>query len=218
MTSQNTSTSISEIYTSRKVLLQLMSKQDYVVSEYENFSINEINSMNQNKQLDLCLKKKDPDPITNQKQKIYIHYYLAKNITLNHIEENIEDLFNIEQVLTKNNTLVLIIKDDINETLTNELKHIWEKDGIFIIAIPIKRLQFNILNHQLQPKIRVMEPQEVLDIQKKFNIKNLAEFPKISRFDPLAQAICIRPNQVCEIIRSSKTSITSLYYRVCVNV
>jgi DNA-directed RNA polymerase subunit H (RpoH/RPB5) len=174
--------------------------------------------MNQNKQLDLCLKKKDPDPITNQKQKIYIHYYLAKNITLNHVEENIEDLFNIEQVLTKNNTLVLIIKDDINETLTNELKHIWEKDGIFIIAIPIKRLQFNILNHQLQPKIRVMEPQEVLDIQKKFNIKNLAEFPKISRFDPLAQAICIRPNQVCEIIRSSKTSITSLYYRVCVNV
>lgn len=218
MTSQNTSTSISEIYTSRKVLLQLMLKQDYIVSEYENFSINEINTMTLNKQLDLCLEKKDLDPITNQKQKIYIHYYLAKTITPSHIEENIEDLFNIEQVLTKNNTLVLILKDDINEALTNYLKHLWEKDGIFIIAISIKRLQFNILNHQLQPKIRVMEPQEVLDIQKKFNLKNLEEFPKISRFDPLAQAICIRPNQVCEIIRSSKTSITSLYYRVCVNV
>ena len=42
------------------------------------------------------------------------------------------------------------------------------------------------------------------------------QFPIISRFDPVAQSIGIRPGQVCEIIRPSKTAIIAPYYRVCV--
>ena len=61
----------------------------------------------------------------------------------------IDDLFNLEEILKKEDTLFIIIKDEINETLTNELKHIWERDGIFIVIESIKRLQFNILNHTI---------------------------------------------------------------------
>ena len=124
---------ISTVYKSRKTVLELMGKQGYNVDDYTNFSINEVNSMRQNNQLDMLLEKKEEDLATKRKNKIYIHYYLGKQIKTANIQEMIEDLYNLEETLTKDDTLFIIIKDDVNETTTNELKHIWEKDGIFIV-------------------------------------------------------------------------------------
>ena len=216
MTTQNSSSLISSVYKSRKIVLNLMNRQGYNVDDYDNFSINEVNSMKINNQLDMLLEKRAEDPITNKKNKIYIRYYLGKTIRPNNIHEMIDDLFNIEEVLKKNDTLFIIIKDDINETLLNQLKHIWETDGIFIVMQNIKRLQFNILDHTLVPPHRVMNENEVKDIMKKYNITEKNQFPEISRFDPVSQVIGLRPGNVCEIIRPSKTAIVSNYYRVCV--
>ena len=47
-------------------------------------------------------------------------------------------------------------------------------------------------------------------------MKSDYEYAEISRFDPAALAIGIRPSQVCEIIRKSPTSINSKYWRICV--
>ena len=193
-----------------------MEKQGYNVDDYTNFSINEVNSMRQNNQLDMLLEKKEEDLATKRKNKIYIHYYLGKQIKTANIQEMIDDLYNLEETLTKDDTLFIIIKDEVNETITNELKHIWEKDGIFIVVESIKRLQFNILNHSLVPDHRVMNDVEVAEVMKKYNINSLVEFPDISRFDPVARVIGLRPGKVCHIIRSSKTSVTADYYRVCV--
>jgi DNA-directed RNA polymerase subunit H len=104
----------------------------------------------------------------------------------------------------------------VNETIINELKHIWETDGIFIVFESIKRLQFNILEHVLVPEHRVMTQIEVENIMKKYNITDKVQFPDISRFDPVARVIGLRPGQVCHIVRPSKTSIEANYYRVCV--
>ena len=211
---QNSSSLISSIYKSRKNIIDLMKKQNYNVTEYANFSINEVNSMYQNKQLDISLEK-NTDSV--EKTKVYIHYILEKpTLRSAELQEIIDDLFNLEETLTKNDTLIIIIKEDMNETLTNEVKHIWERDNIFVTIINIKRLQFNILEHQLVPPHRVLPLNELLVIQKKYNITKLTDLPEISRFDPVAQVIGIRPGQVCEIIRPSKTAIKSYYYRVCV--
>jgi DNA-directed RNA polymerase subunit H len=170
--------------------------------------------MYQNKQLDISLEK-NADSV--EKTKVYIHYILEKpTLRSAELQEIIDDLFNLEETLTKNDTLIIIIKEDMNETLTNEVKHIWERDNIFVTIINIKRLQFNILEHQLVPPHRVLPLNELLVIQKKYNITKLTDLPEISRFDPVAQVIGIRPGQVCEIIRPSKTAIKSYYYRVCV--
>jgi len=186
------------------------------VDDYSNFSINEVNSMKQNNQLDMLLEMKDAHPVTNRKNKIYIRYYLAKTIRQVNIQDMIDDLFNLEQILTKEDTLFIITKDDMNETLTADLKHFWEKDGIFIVIQSIKRLQFNILEHTLVPPHRVMMDPEVIEVMKKYNIADKTLFPDISRFDPVAQVIGLRPGQVCHILRPSKTAITADYYRVCV--
>ena len=216
MTSQNSSAIISTVFTSRNTILDLMGKQGYNIEDYANFSISEVNSMKQNNQLDMLLEKKDEDPLTKRKNKIYIRYYLGKTIRPANIQEMIDDLFNLEEILKKEDTLFIIIKDEINETMTNELKHIWETDGIFIVIESIKRLQFNVLDNNLQPKFAIVPESEVVNIMKKHNITNKIEFPDISRFDPVSRAIGLRPGQLCHIVRSSKTAIEANYYRLCV--
>jgi DNA-directed RNA polymerase subunit H len=216
MATNNISSIISSIYNSRKNILDLMEKQNYNVADYKNFSINEVNTMFQNNQLDMLLEKNKEDEKSKRKNKIYIKYYLGKVLRPANIQEIIDDLFYLEEILTKEDTLFIIAKDEMNDTLTNELIHLFEKDGIFIVVQSIKGLQFNILEHILVPQHRVLNETETTEVMRKYNIKNKTEFPDISRFDPVAQVIGLRPGKVCEITRISKTAITSLYYRVCV--
>ena len=214
-TTQNTSSLISSVYKSRAILLELMKMQGYNIDEYEGFSVNEVNTMKLNNQLDMILEKNKVSTSEKRQSKIYIRYYLAKSLRPQNLQEMIDDLFNIEEVLTKEDTLFIVVKDEVNETLANTIKHIWEQDGIFIVIQNLKRLQFNILKHNLVPPHRVLSVVETLQIKKKYNIMNDNQFPDISRFDPVAQAIGIRPGQVCEIIRPSKTAISAPYYRIC---
>jgi len=80
----------------------------------------------------------------------------------------------------------------------------------------LKRLQFNILKHELVPPHRVLTTAEKNAIKQRYNIMEEMQFPEISRFDPVAQAIGLRPGEVCEILRPSKTAISAPYYRLCV--
>ena len=217
MASQNSNVLISNIFNSRNTILELMEKQGYNINDYANFSINEVNSMKQNNQLDMLLETDDTNVTTeNPKKKIYIRYYLTVRPVAKNIQEMLDDLFVLTETLKKTDTLFIIIKDDPNETLINEIKHIWESDGIFIVVESIKRLQFNILKHSLVPEHRVLLESETIEIMRKYNITDKIQFPDISRFDPVARAIGLRPGQVCHIIRPSKTAIEANYYRACI--
>ena len=216
MASNNTSSLISSIYKSRNILLELMESQGYNINDNFEFSINEINAMFTNKQLDMILEKITENEKTKKKNKIYIRYYLVKTLRPQNIQEMIDDLFNVEEILTKEDTLYIIVKDEPNDTMIQLLKQVWEQDGIFIIIESLKRLQFNILQHILVPPHKKMTTAEVNIIKQRYNIMNDSQFPELSRFDPVAKAIGIRPGEVCEILRPSKTSIVSNYYRICV--
>jgi len=205
------SSEISSIYKSRNIILELMEKQDYKVDEYLGFSINEVNIMVNTKQLDMLLTNK-----TNEK-KIYIKYFLTKSLRTNYIDEMVEDLFFTEEVLTKKDTLIVITKEEINETIQNHLKQVWEEEKVYIIVLNIKKLQFNILNHTLVPPQRIMSSEEVEVIKKKYNIMDNTQWPEISRFDPVMMVLGIRPGEICEIIRPNKCSIVEKYYRMCMN-
>jgi len=214
-TAQNSSSIIASVYKSRTTILEQLQKQDYNVDEYAGFSVNEVNSMKENSQLDMLLEKNTANS-GGRKNKIYVRYYLTKKLLQCNIQEIVDDLYNMEEVLKKEDTLMIVIKDEPNDTLINIQKHVWEQDGIFLVIINIKRLQFNILLHEYVPPHRVLDASEVLVVKKKYNIMNDSQFPEISRFDPVAQVIGIRPGQVCEIKRASKTAIEGLYYRICV--
>jgi DNA-directed RNA polymerase subunit H (RpoH/RPB5) len=202
---------IAQIYKSRLTIISHLKTQGYDTSNYENFGINEVNIMYTSKQLDMLLKKNDENDT-----KTYVKYHpLNKILSVKNIREYIDDLFELEEVLKKNDNLVIIIKDEPNETLQKILRNIWEQDKIFIIILNINRLQYNILEHELVPPHRVLNDIEEERFREKYNITDDKQIPDISRFGPVAQAIGIRPGKICHIIRPSKTAITSNFYRIC---
>tara|TARA_Y100000389_G_scaffold105244_1_gene102120 strand:- start:2030 stop:2665 length:636 start_codon:yes stop_codon:yes gene_type:complete len=208
---QNTFTEM--IFKSRKVLLEILEQQDYNINDYKDFNLHETNSMIQAKQLDMIVENSK----TNQKN--YIKYHLGKTLRPNNIQDYIEDLFYLENILNINDDIIIVSKEEPNETILRYLVDIWENDKIFIRIISLKRLQFNILKHSLVPPHSILKDEkEIEDFIKKYNI-NLKDInkclPDISRFSPVSLVIGIRPGQICKIERDSKTAIKSLFYRIC---
>jgi DNA-directed RNA polymerase subunit H (RpoH/RPB5) len=188
----------------------MLESLDYNVDDYKGFTISELDTIFTNKQLDMLLTN------TINNKKIYIKYYIDKSLRPQNLYEMIEDLFTIEEILEKEDTLMVIIKDEPNETIQKLLSEIFINDSHFVTVINIQRLQFNILNHSMVPKHKILREEEKDLVIKKFNIVN-DNIPEISRFDPVAQVIGIRPGEYCQITRPSKTSITSEFYRICSN-
>ena len=214
MSSTNTSTTNSRIlklFKSRNTLIEQLEQLEYDVSEHMDFSINEIDAMNNNTQLDFTLKH-----IKNE-SKIHIKYYLtSKQINRANLDNIIEDVYHIDNILTKNDTLVLIIEDEPNETTINKIKYLYNRDGIFVVIHNINRLQYNILNHTLVPKCNILGNSEINELKQKYNIIDTNQLPEISRFDPQALVMCMRPGQVCKFERESSTALFYNYFRICV--
>jgi DNA-directed RNA polymerase subunit H (RpoH/RPB5) len=202
---------ILNIYKSRKNILDILFEQNYKVSDYEGFTINEIDAMYANTQLDMLINH------DKNGRKTYIKYYLtAKQIRPQNLEDIIEDLFTVENILTKEDTLVIIIEDEPNDTILTRLKYLYDHDGIFVIIHNIRRLQYNLLKHRLVPDCYLLDEKEREDLMKKFNIKQPMQLPEISRFDPQALVMCLRPGDICRFVRNSATAMTYDYYRICV--
>uniref|UniRef100_A0A6C0KHE4 RNA polymerase subunit H/Rpb5 C-terminal domain-containing protein n=1 Tax=viral metagenome TaxID=1070528 RepID=A0A6C0KHE4_9ZZZZ len=200
------------LFKARKNILEILDDLDYETTDYAGFSINEIDAMYVNNQLDLLMNHQ------SNGKKVYVKFYLdAKQIRPANLDNIIEDLFVIDTVLTKNDTLIIITEDEPNDTIITKLKYLFDHDGIFVVIHNINRLQFNILNHKLVPPTEIIHDEaKIAELQKKFNIKSLQQLPEISRFDPLALAMCMRPGQICEINRNSATALSYKYYRICV--
>ena len=207
MTSTET---IKNIYKSRNILVEILQNRDFNVNDYNEFSINEVNLMVNNNQLDLLLEN-------SNSTKIFVKYYLGKSLRPANIQEIVDDLFNLEEILSKDDDLLIIVKDDINDSIKNMLIHIWNNQKIFVSVISIKRLQYNILNHNLVPEHIIMTEEEKIDVKKRYNVIHDSKFPEISRFDPVSTLIGLRPGKLCKIIRPSKTSITTEFFRLCYN-
>ena len=199
---------VNKIYNSRKYILEILNERGLDISEYENFTMDELHSMMQNQQLDLLVAGTD--------KKVYVKYYLSKTLKQNNLYDFIEDLYNIENVLNKQDDLMIIYKDEPNETLLNNIKEIWLTDNIYISIINIERLQYNILKHEMVPKHTILSLEEKNELKDKFNITDDEMLPNISYFGPVSQLIGIRPGDICKIDRNSKTAIDSTFYRICI--
>lgn len=197
------------IYKSRRNLLEILRGRGFDVGSYAGSSMNEVNTMATTKQLDMLVVRKDPE------QKVYVKYHLAKGLRQNNIHEYIEELFQVDQVLERSDDLMIIVKDEPNDSLIKILRNIWEQEKYFVTVIPLARLQFNILQHELVPPHRKLSDQEAEAVRQKFNITRDSEVPDISRFSPVSQMIGLRPGDMCEIMRPSKTGILAPFYRIC---
>jgi DNA-directed RNA polymerase subunit H (RpoH/RPB5) len=202
---------LQQIFKSRSVILSLLASQGYEVDDYTQFTMTEVSTLVLNKQLDMLVE----NPSTGAKT--YVKYHISKNIRPANIKEYAEDLFTLEQLLGPDDGLVIVVNDDPNDTLTRTIKNLWETNRQYVSLYSIAALQFNILEHEKVPEHTRLTEQEKADIYLTYRIKDDSQVPEISRLDPVALAICLRPGELCKIIRPSKTAVTAPYYRLCIN-
>ena len=107
--SSHSSSKIVSIYKSRNTILELLESQQYNIDEYKSFNINEIDVMHANNQLDmLVLSNPSTDADNTQMRKVYVKYFLEqKQLRANNLQEIIDDLFLVENVLTKEDTIII---------------------------------------------------------------------------------------------------------------
>ena len=210
------SQTISKIYSSRKIILDLAKERGFDVSDYEDFTINEIQVLTTNKQLDMLLEKEDGT-------KMYFKYHLGgtgsgfTKLRGPHILDYVEDLYEVEELLSKNDNLVIVTKDSPNPALKNLLKMQFTQKGYYVNVYNIHNYLYNILKNKLVPKHEIINENRKKEIAEEYNIVSESQWPEISRFDPAAMAIGLRPGQVVEITRKSPTALDTKYYRLCVD-
>ena len=200
---------IKEIYKSRNTIIEILEERGYDTSDYANFTYDELYTMIQNEQLNLLLKK-------NGTKQVYVKYNITKVLRPNNIYDIVEDIFHIENILTKNDDIIIINKDEPNETIQNTVKDIWLRDSVYVSILNIARLQFNILKHVLVPKHTILNSEEKKIFIEKYNITSNEMIPTISYFSPISLVLGIRPGDICKIERFSKTAIDSNFYRICI--
>lgn len=208
---------ILSIYKSRETLLELLAARGFQVEKYMGYSKNEIDTMARNGTLDMMMSDNDAAPT----KKTYIKYFLEKTLTTQELEHIMEDLYeNAEDTYRLGNnaddTLVIVTADEPNKKLQGFLSELYTRRQRFVTVFPIKRLQFNVTRHELQPReVTILSDEERDEMMRRYNVKSLAELPEMSRFDPLALALFVRPGQVCKMVRNSPTAMLAPYYRVC---
>jgi DNA-directed RNA polymerase subunit H (RpoH/RPB5) len=211
----STNSYIKQLYTSRKTIISYLKNSNYDCSEYENFCYEEINIMKDTDNLSFivenelgvkCYIKYEID-IT------FKHNVLKKNSILS-LKSKIFD--GDEPILSKNDTLFIITTNYSEDSVHAMIKNSWETEGIFIVLFNLAHLQINILQHSYVPKHETLTVEQTEEFYKKYNV-NESQIPEISRFDPVARALCLRPKQICKITRYDKISYKNEYYRICVS-
>ena len=206
---------ILKLHKSRVNLLKQCESLGYDVSEHFEVSTLEVDKLYTNNKLDMIIEN-------SNKNKIYIKYSYPtdkKNNTFTKKDlDNVkDDLFDIENILTKHDTLIIVVDDEPNDSLVSRMKYLYEQEGVFIVIHNIKRLQYNVLEHTMVPQSTILTNEELDNLKVKYNIRDLSQIPQVSRCDPQSLAICLRPGQVCKYTRKSSSSLEHDYYRVCIN-
>ena len=207
------SQTISKLFSSRKIILDLAKKRGYDVEDYENFTINEIQILKENKQLDMLLEKVEE----GETKKIYYKYHLVNKLRGPHVQDYIEDLYQIEEILSFDDNLVIVTKDEPNPTLKNLLRMEFTQNKYYVNVYNYHNYLYNVLNNDLVPDHTIISDERKKELAQEYNIISESQWPEISRFDPTALAIGLRPGQVAEITRKSPTALETKYYRLCVS-
>ena len=206
---------IKQVYNSRLNMVEYLKNMEFDCSDFENFSIEEVEVMKNHGQLDFKVTKESGDSC-------YIMYKLDVSLKQNMVKKNnienfINEIFEDNIPIKKNDTLVIITTEYSQDSVHKIIKNIWENEQKYVVIFTLANLQYNILKHSFVPKHNKLSDEEKLEFYKNFNIQYDSQLPEISRFDAVAKIIFLRPGDVCKIIRYDKISYTNVFYRLCVS-
>ena len=96
------------------------------------------------------------------------------------------------------------------------IKHIADRDNVYVQIFEIRKLGFNISKHRKAPKHRLCKENDKPEVIKQWNLKSIEQLPKILSQDAMAKFIGARPGDMVEVIGLCETSAENLRYRYCV--
>lgn len=205
-----------KLYQSRRVILDMIARRGFNINSYNNFTRNEIAVMSENMPgksssedapLDITVNNSDSN-------KLLVKYVINSKLRQSVILSLIEDILT---TLNEGDTLILIVKDKINniDTLETYLDSYYDKDKIFVQIFWIDRLQVNIMEHVMVPEHTIISESEKQNLLKDWSISTLNQLPLILSKDPVAKYLGMKKGDVCKIKRPSETSGIYISYRYC---
>lgn len=218
---------IQNIYKSRFTILEMLEDRGYDVNKYKNFTVDEVNVwFNQStKNKSSALTKPGPLDLLIEKEgmpKTYIKYRLERYRANKPVIKQIEKIYSNEEdvgVLNKDDTLVLIVIENMNQLLNLEkpLANLYDEYGYFVQAFNLDILQINITKSYLTSPHRILNTKESEELLERLDAKK-EDLPIIRRLDAMAKYYAMKPGDICEIQRFTETSGIGYYYRHCVHV
>ena len=207
-------TVINDIATSRETIMRHMQYIGYETSKYENVGCHEIQIYCSQKHTDMLNMSFENSRNPAYLGRVFVFYNVFHSaFRVNNMHDIVEQ-YKLQYALDNKDTIVIINKDPPNDTIQKLLKQLFDRDGIFIVVHSIAHLLFVVHDHSYVPKHEVLTKDEHEKVIQKWKADNL---PVISRYDPVARAILLRPGSICRIERASKSTILEdYYYRYCI--
>jgi DNA-directed RNA polymerase I, II, and III subunit RPABC1 len=161
--------------------------------------------------------------ITFYTEKTAILFALTKNLRTQIIDNLKKNKPNLDLFVKDYNgkyNIILIFNNDLLTTPSiNQLsiidKLLQKKDGM-LQYFHINELLFNPTKHELVPKHRKLEPDEIKEVMDKYLIKSKLQMPLILHTDRIAKWIGLKQGDIIEITRYNENSGKIFYYRCCV--
>jgi len=201
---------IFSVYTAYSVLLDILKGRGFDVSEYEGFSKTQVAGMLASNQMDLLLKAPT--------KKVYVRYELERAPDLLKLADQFFEPFDeTPPVLTHEDDLIIVSKDGANDSKIEIINDLWENRKVYISIFSLADLQFNKFKTALVPsKIEILNEYETRTFKSKYYVQDLSQLPTISRYDPIASLLGLRPTQIVKFERDSVAALTLDFYRVCI--
>ncbi len=220
-------TDLDKIFISRKIILEMLEYRGYDTSKYQNYLKQELQILFSSDKLHMFVNHK------NQDRSLLVYYIESTGSKIN--QKQLKFLMNSFSEKTDNkfinentDTVIIISLDTISDTTKDNAFLYYENSisedvrpnpvykGLYIQLFEINTLLFNIMNHDLVPKHTILSDKQYEDeVKKVYKINKSSQLPIISKLDPVAMFIGLRPKDVCRISRSSETAGIYNNYRYC---
>lgn len=197
------------VTTAYKTVIDQLRTRGFDMSNYEGASLQEISAMLESKQLTINVGSAETGGVHVL---FHVHKGLRPPQLLDFVEENYDRSTNIGA----GGELIIIAKDQPNDTLKQEIVRLWVDDKKYVNVRGLDTMQFNVLEHSLVPPHTIATADTVADLKTRLGMIRDDQFPEISRFDACAVAIGLRPHQIVKITRPSRTAVVGDYYRRCI--
>ena len=205
------------IYKSRKVILEMLQMRGFDTSQYLQQTREELNILFQqhgskgNSEIDTL------DILVEGEHKIFVKYLTSNKIRNQIIINTIDEVYESD-LLSKEDIIVIITKDKVTYqgALEEYINRIFYRDGTFAQIFWLNSLLFNISEHDLVPKYRIMTQEEKQALIDKLFLDDEKNLPKILVTDPVAKFYGVRIGQLCEIEYTNETNGFNKSYRLCI--